>query len=174
MLLNVLFFCRGSERTFSQQCIYIYIWLMLILFSRFLWVDIYLYSSFSHLSKHWRCIDEGSSFCHVCGDFTTVAQCRTITFLFRTISFHCFDYKIGHQNKSWAPHICCKPRYNGLTAWFNGKNNLQFCCSDGLERATKPCGWLLFLSNKYNWFQCFFDKKTKYPNLSYETCSTLK
>ena len=34
---------------------------------------------------------------------------------------HYFDCKIGDQDKSWAPHICCKPCYNGLTAWFNGK-----------------------------------------------------
>ena len=36
-------------------------------------------------------------------------------------TFHYFDCRIGDQDKSSAPHICCKPSYNGLTAWFNGK-----------------------------------------------------
>ena len=42
-------------------------------------------------------------------------------FPLRTAYFHYSDCKIGDQDKSWAPHICCKPCYNGLTAWFNGK-----------------------------------------------------
>ena len=52
---------------------------------------------------------------------TIVAQRRTITSLLRTAYFPYFDCKIGDQGNSWAPHICCKPCYNGLTAWFNGK-----------------------------------------------------
>ena len=63
------------------------------------------------------CLNKANSFCYVCGDFTTVAQRRTITLLLRTAYFHYFDCKIGDQDKSWDPHIC----YNGLTAWFNGK-----------------------------------------------------
>ena len=75
----------------------------------------------SSTSKCRGCLNKANSFCYVCGDFTTVAQRRTITSLLRTAYFHYFDCKIGDQNKSWAPHICCKPCYNGLTAWFNGK-----------------------------------------------------
>ena len=75
----------------------------------------------SSTSKSRGCLNKANSFCYVCGDFTTVAQRRTITSLFRTAYFHYFDCKIGNQDKSWAPHICCKPCYNGLIAWFNGK-----------------------------------------------------
>ena len=75
----------------------------------------------SSMSKCRECLNKANSFCYVCGDFTTVAQRRTITSLLRTAYFHYFDCKIGDQDKSWAPHICCKPCYNGLTAWFNGK-----------------------------------------------------
>ena len=46
---------------------------------------------------------------------------QTITSILRTVYFHYFDCKIGYQDKSWAPHICCKPCYNGLTAWLIGK-----------------------------------------------------
>ena len=75
----------------------------------------------SSTSKCRECLNKANSFCYVCSDFTTIAQRRTITSLLRTAYFHNFDCKIGDQDKSWAPHICCKPCYNGLTAWFNGK-----------------------------------------------------
>ena len=75
----------------------------------------------SSTSKCRGCLNKANSFCYVCGGFTTVAQRRTITSLLRTAYFQYFDCKIGDQGKSWAPHICCKPCYNGLTAWFSGK-----------------------------------------------------
>ena len=75
----------------------------------------------SSISKCWGCLNKANSFCYLCGDFTTVVQRRTNTSLLRTAYFPYFDCKIGDQDESWAPHICCKPCYNGLTAWFNGK-----------------------------------------------------
>ena len=75
----------------------------------------------SSTSKCRGCLNKANSFCYVFGDFTTVAQRRTITSLLRTAYFHYFDSKIGDQDKSWTPHICCKPCYYGITAWFNGK-----------------------------------------------------
>ena len=72
-------------------------------------------------SKCRGCLNKANSFCYVCGDFTTVAQRRTITSLLRTAYFHYFDCKIGDQDKSWVAHTCCKPCYNRLTAWFYGK-----------------------------------------------------
>ena len=91
----------------------------------------------SSTSKCRGCLNKASSFCYVCGDFTTVAQRRTITSLLRTAYFHYFDCKIGDQDKSWAPHICCKPCYNGLTALFNGKKSgFQLCSWFGESRET--------------------------------------
>ena len=77
-------------------------------------------NGFKHV-KMSRMPQKANSFCYVCGDFITVAQRLTITSLLRTAYFHYFDCKIGDQDKSWALHIGCKPCYNGLTAWFNGK-----------------------------------------------------
>ena len=65
-------------------------------------------------------LNKANSFFYVCGDFTTVAQRRTITSLLRTAYFHYFDCKIGDQDKSGAPHICCNPatmdKLHGLIA----------------------------------------------------------
>ena len=75
----------------------------------------------SSTSKCLGCLNKTSSFCYVCGDFATVAQRRTIISLPRTTYVHYFDCKIGDQDKSWAPHICYKLCYNGLTACLNAK-----------------------------------------------------
>ena len=34
---------------------------------------------------------------------------------------HYFGCKICDKDKAWAPHICCKNCYTGLTYWLNGK-----------------------------------------------------
>ena len=80
----------------------------------------------SSTSKCRGCLNKANSFCYVCEDFTTVAQRRTITYLLRTAYFHYFDCKIGDQDNSWAPHICCKPCYNGTSGnephWITQEN----------------------------------------------------
>ena len=96
---------------------------------------------FSNGFKHFkmsRMPQQANSFCYVCGDFTTVAQHRTITSLLITAYFHYFDCKIGDQDKSWTPHICYKPFYNGLTAWFNGKKAAFNFLVPMVWRAAKP------------------------------------
>ena len=35
--------------------------------------------------------------------------------------FHYFGCKVGDQEKSWAPHICCTSCHTGLTQWLVGK-----------------------------------------------------
>ena len=80
--------------------------------------------------------------------------------------FHYFDCKVGDQDKSWAPHICCKPCYNGLTAWFK--------CKKAVFNFAVPMVWreprnyaddcYLCLTN-ITGFNASSRKKIKYPNL---------
>ena len=112
------------------------------------------------------CLNKANSFCYVCGDFTTGAQRRTITSLLRTAYFHYFDCKIGDQDKSWAPYICCKPCCNGLTAWFNGK---KAACNLAVPMVwreprnhTDDC---YFCLTNITGFNASSRKKIKYPNL---------
>lgn len=60
-------------------------------------------------SKHRGCINKAKSFCYLCGDYTTVAQHKTITALLKT-------FYIILTLKLDSPHVCCKPCYNVLTA----------------------------------------------------------
>ena len=111
-----------------------------------------------------RMPNKADSFCYVCGDFTTTAQ-RAITPLLRTAYFSYFGCKIGDHDKAWAPHICCKACYNGLTAWFSGKKaSLSFAV---------PMVWREPRSHADDCYFCLTDitgfnassRKIIYPNL---------
>ena len=119
----------------------------------------------SSTSKCRGCLNKANSFGYVL-DFTTVAQRRTITSLIRTAYFHDFDCKIGDQDKSWAPHICCKPCYNGLTTWFNDKiaafNFAVAMVWRELQYHVDDCYFCLTNITGFN--ECS-RKKVKYPNL---------
>ena len=113
-----------------------------------------------------RMAQQANSFCYVCGDFTTVAQRRTITSLLRTAYFHYFDCKIGDQDKSWAPHICCKPCYNGLTASFNGKKAaFNFAVPMVWREPRYHVDDCYFCLTNITGFNASSRKKIKYPNL---------
>ena len=102
----------------------------------------------------------------MCGDFTTVAQRRTITSLLRTTNFHYFDCKIGDQDKSWAPNICCKPCYNGLTAWFNGKKAaFNFAVPMVWREPRNHADDCYYCLTNITGFNVSSRKKIKYPNL---------
>ena len=120
----------------------------------------------SSTSKCRGCLNKANSFCYVYGDFTTVAQRRTITSLLRTSYFHNFDCKIGDQDKSWAPHICCKPCYNGLTAWFNGKKAaFNFAVPMVWREPRNHADDCYFCLTIITGFNASSRKKIKYPNL---------
>ena len=118
----------------------------------------------SSMTKCWGCLNKANSFCYVCGDFTTVAQRRTITSLLRIAYFHYFDCKIGDQDKSWALHICCKPCYNGLTTWFNGKKAaFNFAVTMVWRELRNHADYFCFTN--ITGFNTSSKKKIKYPNL---------
>ena len=120
----------------------------------------------SSTSKCWGCPNKANSFCYVCGDFKIVAQHWTITSLLRTAYFHYFDCKIGDQDKSWAPHICCKPCYNGLTAWFNGKKAaFNFAVPMFWREPQNHADDCYFCLTNITGFNASSRKKIKYPNL---------
>ena len=120
----------------------------------------------SSMSKCRGCLNKTNSFCYVCGDFTIVAQRRTITSFLRTAYFHYFDCKIGDQDKFWAPHICCKPCYNGLTAWLNGKKAaFNFAVPMIWREPRNHAVDCYFCLTNITGFNASSRKKIKYPNL---------
>ena len=99
----------------------------------------------------------------MCRDFTTVAQRRTITSLLRITYFHYFYRKFDDQDKSWAPHICCKPCYN---AWFNGKKAaLNFAVPMVCREPRNHADGCYFCLTNITICNTSSRKKIKYPNL---------
>ena len=120
----------------------------------------------SSTSKCRGCLNKANSFCYVCGEIRTVARRRTITSLLRTAYFHYFDCKIGDQDKSWALHICCKPCYNGLTAWLNGrKAAFNFAIPMVWREPRNHADDCYFCLTNITVFNASSWKKIKYPNL---------
>ena len=90
----------------------------------------------------------------------------TTSNLLRTAYFHYFDCKIGDQDKSWAPHICCKPCYNGITAWFNGKKAaFNFAVPMVWREPRNHADECYFCLTNITGFNASSRKKFKYANL---------
>ena len=52
---------------------------------------------------------------------TFVRQRKTISAIVKNAYHLHFVCKIGDQDKSWAPHICCSKCATSLSQWLNGK-----------------------------------------------------
>ncbi len=69
------------------------------------------------------CTNHPDNFCYVCGQYTNKDQQRSVSkaVKMKAAYFHYFGSKVGDQDKSWAPHICCRSCQSGLTQWLVGK-----------------------------------------------------
>lgn len=67
------------------------------------------------------CVNKADNFCYICGEVTFASQKRTITTRVRKAYRLYFGYKIGDQDKMWAPHICCNTCATNLRQWLTGK-----------------------------------------------------
>lgn len=71
-----------------------------------------------------QCLNKSDNFCYICGDVTFAAQKRPMTPLVKTAYHHYFGMKVGDQDKTWAPHICCNSCSVILRGWIrkNGRS----------------------------------------------------
>lgn len=69
------------------------------------------------------CVNHPDNFCYVCGRYTKKEQQRSVSTAvkMKAAYFHYFGCKVGDQDKSWAPHICCTSCHSALTQWLAGK-----------------------------------------------------
>jgi len=65
------------------------------------------------------CLNLPDIFCHICGQFAIKDQRLEITDLVKQCYYAYFWMKLGDQDKSWAPHIVCKPCVERLRKWFH-------------------------------------------------------
>jgi hypothetical protein len=62
-------------------------------------------------------VNSPNLFCYVCGEFTPKSQTKSITLIVRKAHELYFGCKVGDQEKSWAPHSCCRRRSRYLGGW---------------------------------------------------------
>lgn len=67
-----------------------------------------------------KCLNSSDSFCYICGEYTLKSSRATMTPLVKKAYKLYFGCKIGDQDKTWAPHICCVHCAVNLRAWLNG------------------------------------------------------
>ena len=48
-------------------------------------------------------------FCYICGDYIVKEPRKPITDFVKKAYFAYFGVRLGDQDKSWAPHIVCRP-----------------------------------------------------------------
>ena len=70
---------------------------------------------------HRHCINNVDNFCYICGELTFASQKGPLTSMIKKAYHLSFGCKVGDQDKSWAPHICCYSCATNLRQWLNGK-----------------------------------------------------
>jgi len=71
------------------------------------------------------CFNSADNFCYICGEVTFERQREAITAIVKWVYHLFFGGKIGEQDKSWAPQICCLKCATNLSQWLNGKRHAK-------------------------------------------------
>jgi len=68
-----------------------------------------------------NCVNSADNFSYICREVTFERQRRAIIAIVKKAYNLYFGCKIGDQDKSWAPHVCCRKCATNLSQWLNGK-----------------------------------------------------
>ena len=83
---------------------------------------ILFFCRFPYLIMSRKCKNDPNRFCYVCGSVTmTDRQCTITPLLYHYLYHAYFGIKLGDQDKSFAPHMCCKTCVENLRRWSNKK-----------------------------------------------------
>jgi hypothetical protein len=113
-----------------------------------------------------RCVNDSDSFCYICGEFTVKAQRRTITAIVKKAYDLYFGCKVGDQDKSWAPHICCETCASTLRKWIKGtRSSMPFAVPMVWREQKDHVTDCYFCLTKTSGYTSKTKKLIKYPNL---------
>jgi len=70
-----------------------------------------------------KCVDSADKFCYICDEVTFARQRKAIAAIVKKAYHLYYGYKIGDQDKSWAPHICYSKCAKNLSQWLNDKRH---------------------------------------------------
>ena len=66
------------------------------------------------------CVNKADSFCYICGEVTAKAYQKPISSLVKKAYELYFGCKVGDQDRSWAPKMCCSSCSRTLTGCLKG------------------------------------------------------
>ena len=64
-----------------------------------------------------KCENSADKFCYICGEFTTADMRCNITSNVKKLYHAYFGFKLGDQDKPFAPHIVCQCCTSKLHMW---------------------------------------------------------
>ena len=70
-----------------------------------------------------NCINSADNFCYICGEVTFARQRKAVTAIVKMAYHLYFGCKVGNQDKSWAPHICCRKCATNFLQWLNDERH---------------------------------------------------
>jgi hypothetical protein len=112
------------------------------------------------------CINHPNNFCYVYGELTFKSQRKNITHVVKKSYELYFGCKVGDQDKSWAPHICCASCVTLLTSWLNGKSrHMPFAVPMVWREPKDHSTDCYFCITKIKGILSKFKKSVKYPNI---------
>ena len=102
------------------------------------------------MERNYRNIPD--KFCYICGKFILSGQERNITEAVKESYKAYFGILLGDQDKTFAPHKCCKTCVEGLRQWRQGKKKRELTVwrTNDMERGKRSCDRLLLLYDQYN------------------------
>jgi len=68
-----------------------------------------------------KCVTSPDKVCYFCGEVTFASRKCSIAPTIKKTHFLYFGFKVGEQEKKWAPHVCCTACSSKLNAWVTGK-----------------------------------------------------
>ena len=68
-----------------------------------------------------KCTNDPNKFCYICGQVMLTGQNLRINSFVKVSYYAYFGIKVGDQDKSWAPHFCCKSCVENLRYWTKAK-----------------------------------------------------
>ena len=113
-----------------------------------------------------KCLNNPNHFCYICGEYTFFDDRLSITPLIQHRFYSYFQFKLGHQDKPFAPHVVCRKCSSSLSMWSAGKlQKLPFSTPMAWREQTNHIDNCYFCLTNVKGFTKMTSKYIVYPNL---------
>ena len=115
-----------------------------------------------------KCLNSSDTFCYMCSEITFKSRRRSFTPLIKKCYEHYFGCKVGYQDKSWAPYLCCVTCARLLAAWAKGSRCMLFAIPVVWGDHTNHVSDCCFCLTRSTCVTARSKQTVRYPNLPSE------